>query len=377
MFCPKCGKQNPDNAVFCGGCANPLQTRATAQQQQQVQWGYQPQQQVYQQPQQPARQYQQVAPRTAQGAYAMQTPYAQYAGGAVAAGAIKPKRKFPVIPVAIAVVVVAAVVAAGFLTNWFGFAGEKVWVKTGYSYTMVRHDSNEANTMTYSYQRDDRGNIVSKTIIRDGQTVTIAYTRDADGYITSARGSMVGEEDTIQIDRANTLDNKGRIVSAAYRFSGMADPGLTATFEYYGDTDTISAITYKCESYEPTSMNSLTYFDDMFPGINFAWGLLGQRDEARVTFSGQGVASIDGQSSSVGDPRMLDRNQRKGQTITITPREGITLSYTYDNDGNLIRQTQENSDPNYDATTTTIDLQWTAVANPSHNLRIFENLGAA
>ncbi len=30
MFCPKCGKPNPDDAQFCGDCGNPLPTTEPA-----------------------------------------------------------------------------------------------------------------------------------------------------------------------------------------------------------------------------------------------------------------------------------------------------------------------------------------------------------
>ena len=64
MFCPKCGKELPDGALFCAGCGAKLEAAPQAAEQPQYQppqQPQQPQQPQYQQPQQP--QYQPAQPQ--------------------------------------------------------------------------------------------------------------------------------------------------------------------------------------------------------------------------------------------------------------------------------------------------------------------------
>lgn len=39
MFCPKCGKINPDDAVLCSGCHSPLQEEKEVPAKKQINWG--------------------------------------------------------------------------------------------------------------------------------------------------------------------------------------------------------------------------------------------------------------------------------------------------------------------------------------------------
>lgn len=88
MFCPKCGSQNHDGAVFCGNCGNQLS----------------------------------AAPATQQ-VPAPDIPAAGNAAVVATPSAGAPRKTSRVIVIVAVVAVIAAVSIAGFATNWFGLAG--------------------------------------------------------------------------------------------------------------------------------------------------------------------------------------------------------------------------------------------------------------
>ena len=85
MFCPKCGNEIAEESAFCGKCGAPVGAQVGGS----------------------------APAASAQGA----------ASGGVGTGVPAPKRNGAKIGAIAAVVVVAAVLVAGFATNWFGLAG--------------------------------------------------------------------------------------------------------------------------------------------------------------------------------------------------------------------------------------------------------------
>ena len=350
MFCPKCGTKNPDGALFCGACGNTM--ASTANQAQQPQ------------------QAQQV-PQAQRGSYQQPGAYVAPMGGAAAS----PKRKLPIIPIAI-VAAVIVVLIVGFSTSWFGLTAEKVFVYTEATSTSTSLSSHITTKRVSSIVRDGQGNIVEMTVTSEGSssgaaTTKATYTRDKDGYVTLV--SVSGSE-TYLFSRLNTLDEKGRIASAVITSSGISVPVISMSFEYYGNTDTLSAIVYHVDSLDfiPADLGPLAGFVDLAPGFSSALGpLSNESGECRLACNEEGIiVSANGQSI-ISDPRTVSREQRKGQTIVIEPSSSMRTTIVYDSDGNHIHTEQESSG----SIIYTYDRQWTSVSNPSRNVRIFKNIG--
>lgn len=97
MFCPKCGKEVPQGAAFCGSCGSPIGGQGGAQ---------------------TTAPTADASVRSATFRPASPTPHAADAGYAAAA-----KKKLPIVPIAIAVVAVIAVIAVAALV-FGGKSGE-------------------------------------------------------------------------------------------------------------------------------------------------------------------------------------------------------------------------------------------------------------
>lgn len=126
MYCFNCGKQIPDDSVFCPECGTrvdaPLNTEARDETPTTIL--NKPSEEVFPTPEEASTQNSSFENSTTQqSSYSTNIPAPQ--------DAKQPKKSAAriVIPVVALVIIVAAVVVAGTLTNWFGIAGGSVQVK--------------------------------------------------------------------------------------------------------------------------------------------------------------------------------------------------------------------------------------------------------
>lgn len=154
------------------------------------------------------------------------------------AGHIERNRKrFPTgLLVCACIVAIVGVAIAGFLNDWFGLglSGEVIRVVSEVNTGTITGDN--SSYLTSSYQRDNQGNL-ERIIDRsksDGAASSVwEFSFDSDGVPCSAT-------ETITI--SSSKDDLGRVVFM--RHENPEGVVITASYEYFGDTDKISSITY-------------------------------------------------------------------------------------------------------------------------------------
>ena len=158
-------------------------------------------------------------------------PYAT--GGAAVARRGIPKAA---VAVGLALIVVAAIVAAGLLTNWFGLANSPVYVMTKQTQYTVSGEKN----FVLKRELDDRGSIVkqeSKSYIDGTQTYTSSteYENDQNGFperSTTTSKPQNGNENKSTTKFENEFDNQGRPVQIKAKSDSQTS---TVSYEYYGN----------------------------------------------------------------------------------------------------------------------------------------------
>ena len=214
MFCPKCGATLPDNAQFCGSCGSKVDAR-----------GAEGAQTAAQQPMPAAQQSVAPAPPDATG------------GAAVA------RRGIPKAAVAagLALVVVAAIVAAGLLTNWFGLANSPVHdMANNPVYVMTkstRYAASGDKSNVTERELDDRGNVVKQ--VTKNYSADKTYTHTAE-FENDQNGFPEKSTTTTKIDNGDTakhttkykseFDNQERLVQVKTKLDGQT---TTTSYEYY------------------------------------------------------------------------------------------------------------------------------------------------
>lgn len=127
MYCINCGKQIPDDSVFCPECGTRVDASLNAETLDETPTTIlnKTSEEVF-----PTPEEQFVQKADFENFNAQQTPYSSNAPTPQDAKRSKKSVARIVVPVVALVVVIAAVVVAGMLTNWFGLAGGSVPVKS-------------------------------------------------------------------------------------------------------------------------------------------------------------------------------------------------------------------------------------------------------
>ena len=173
MFCPRCGAQIPDGATFCTKCGNQL-------------------------------------------------PDGQRQAGSVPpAPAPRRRPKAPLVAALVAVVVVAGVVVAGMLTNWFGLAGSK-WPAGTY---LLQDGTDQSIILTV--EEDGR---VSFT-----QTGYSSYYYTGEGTIKVQDGSALIEVDDVTGSGGTVPSEMAFVVPTDAAAKGEIEGDWAMLFVYEGE----------------------------------------------------------------------------------------------------------------------------------------------
>ena len=131
-------------------------------------------------------------------------------------------------------------------------------------------DAQVESRYTNSYNYDDHGNLLSgigaKTEGANDDpetTFSIAVDNDENGFAVCVL-NLLSKDDVVIID--NSFDELGRIRSAAVGASGVAN--FDVTYEYYADSDSLSAITYSF----PESLSDEVWEDLRHNSSFMFWG---------------------------------------------------------------------------------------------------------
>lgn len=276
----------------------------------------------------------------------------------------EPKKKVPVIPIIIAVVLLlAAVGAVGYFTDWFGLTHNRVRVVSHMTQTITSNGSTQ--TADYSYTRNFDGVLrnVHAEVTADEETWlgTIDYSVDDDGVPTLMIVRETDTDNEYSIVIEPTKDELGRVVSMSYNVEGT--PRLSATYEYEGDTDHILAITY--ESLSNAWLESVVSFlavGEVAPYISYTLTNLNLGyTTSRIEFDATGHMTTYGVAGAKVSNNVPGRESRASQSLK-DEADGYSYTRSYDRYGNSLHFEVTGTGSDYSQS---IDSEWTMVLFPT------------
>ena len=356
IYCPKCGTQLPDESLFCGKCGSLLPQQTAPAQPAQAPVASAPAQAPF-------------AGVPAQNPYATAQPSATYFSPAMPAAAVaqaKPRsKKLPLIIVGL--VAIAAILGAGFFTNWFGLGKEPVYVVTKMTQTT------SAQTITAVYNIDAQGACQSITANNGSSTETVTFTRDSNGYPLQMTAR------TATVTAQPTFDGKNRITQAVFTQQGDSSTRVTATYAYYGDSDHLQRITYAIDTTSRPTDSISTCSNIMQLGISPYLTVLAGAVDSNGKAQGYvdydedgrciGFTTADGQYTAT---KTLPKSSRKSQTLTDDSSGIMKTTTTYDENGNTTQTIQRSASD--DSVMYQVTYERTRIDNPTHCNSIFNRL---
>ena len=335
MFCPLCGTQLPDDAMFCASCGTHLG--------------------IYKSQLQLAADQPPSAPQPQPAA-----DQPQFAAQPSAA----PKKRGKALPIALAAVaiVIVAVVAVGFFTNWFGLGGDSLYVLKSQTSSASGKITSE---LAYEYEGGSLSRLTMTAPSNKGSS--LVFTSDANGFPVRL---VNGENPSDVLDFTNSFDTRGRIVSSAM---GTESESFNAEYEYYGDSDNLSSVTYSTTTNLTSSTMLTLQMFRFYPGLVYASTDIVDGDsttKVKVKYSEAGVpvayVDKDGKETPISSET---RDQLKNQTKT-TNLVSSTRERVYDDNGNLVKDTTTANNRVQQETT----YEWEKVTSPNRCARTFLRL---
>lgn len=228
---------------------------------------------------------------------------------------------------------------------------QPVWMLSKQTNTYTADE--DSSTVTFAYERDEQGNLLTMTTDAGEAGITVeTRTYDEDGYYTSSE-TTIGE-DVTSITYQLTKDEQGRLTKRegsdgsvteyAYDAEGnLASTSLTKPFTYTDENDNEADYSYQ---------------------VQMDYDASGLLTKAHV--------------QSVGNSQVTERTYERdeqGRPVTVTTRtwsedengeplndyvEETTVSVEYDDNGNVVRVTQE-----AEGYTSVTEYEYVQVAQPS------------
>lgn len=228
---------------------------------------------------------------------------------------------------------------------------QPVWVVSKQTNTYTADE--DSSTVTFAYERDEQGNILTMTTDAGEAGITVetrAY--DEDGYYTSSE-TTIGD-DVTSITYQLTKDDQGRLTKRE------GSDGSVTEYTYDADGNLVST----------TLTKPYTYTDENDNSADYSYQL-------QMDYDASGLL-VRSHVQSVGNSQISEKTYERddqGRPVTVTTRtwsedengeplgdyvDETTVSVEYDDNGNVVRVTQET-----EGYTSVTEYEYVQVAQPS------------